>query len=118
MEKETMPGRNGGTLNKGGAKNGGRPRKLPQLEVLMANVLGEERDIKGEQVTAAEAILRSLLSAAIKGNVQAAKLLFERGYGQPKQVIEHSGNISTGINPDKLSAEEKRALLALTEKAS
>ena len=34
-----------------------------------------------------------------------------------RQKVEHTGGIAT-INPDKLSPEEKRALLALTEKAS
>lgn len=34
-----------------------------------------------------------------------------------RQRVEHTGGIAT-INPNKLTAEEKRALLALTEKAS
>ena len=71
----------------------GRPRKIPAIDTILANVLGEERDINGETISAAEAVLKSLLKQAMKGNVQAAKLLLERGYGLPKQTIEHSGEI-------------------------
>ena len=97
MDKEkdipTMQGRNGGTLLAAGTGAGGRPRKIPAIDTILANVLGEERDINGETISAAEAILKSLLKQAMKGNVQAAKLLLERGYGLPKQTIEHSGEI-------------------------
>ena len=90
---ETQEGRNGGILNVGGNNGGGRPRKIPAIDTILANVLGEERDINGETISAAEAVLKSLLKQAMKGNVQAAKLLLERGYGLPKQTIEHSGEI-------------------------
>ena len=91
---ETQKGRNGGTINKGRDVAGpGRPRKIPAIDTILANVLGEERDINGETISAAEAVLKSLLKQAMKGNVQAAKLLLERGYGLPKQTIEHSGEI-------------------------
>ena len=97
MDKEkdipTMQGRNGGTLLAAGTGAGGRPRKIPAIDTILANVLGEERDINGETISAAEAVLKSLLKQAMKGNVQAAKLLLERGYGLPKQTIEHSGEI-------------------------
>jgi hypothetical protein len=49
-------GRNGGKLKSGNTKNVGRPPKLPQLDVLLDAVLGEEKD----GITAAEAILKAL----------------------------------------------------------
>ncbi|HEU4903175.1 MAG TPA: DUF5681 domain-containing protein [Flavisolibacter sp.] len=66
----------------------GRPPKLPDLDVLMAEVLGEEKDGK----TAAQAILAALRAKAAKGDIRAAEVLLNRGYGLPKQKIEHSSD--------------------------
>lgn len=72
----------------------GRPRKLPNLDVLLADVLGEEKD----GVSAAQAILMRLRATASGGNTQtairAAEILLDRGYGKPKQHIAHSGAIA------------------------
>jgi hypothetical protein len=62
----------------------GRPKKLPQLDVLMGIVLGEEKD----GITAAEAILKALRMKASKGDVRAAEVLLDRAYGKAKQVNE------------------------------
>jgi hypothetical protein len=66
----------------------GKPPKLPDLDILMAEVLGEEKDGK----TAAQAILAALRAKAAKGDIRAAEVLLNRGYGLPKQKIEHSGD--------------------------
>jgi hypothetical protein len=60
----------------------GRPRKLPALDKLMADVLGEEKD----GITAGEAILKALRAKATKGDVRAAEVLLDRAYGKPKQT--------------------------------
>jgi hypothetical protein len=86
-EKRTIQGRNGGTLMVGGTGAGGRPKKLPEIEQVMATLLSEE---KGGR-TAIDAIISSMIAKAVKGDVQAAKMLLDRGYGIPKQQIEHSG---------------------------
>ena len=65
----------------------GRPRKLPELDALLAAVLGEEKD----GMTAAEAILKRLRQEAAKGNIRAAEILLNRAYGMPKQRLEHTG---------------------------
>jgi len=65
----------------------GRPPKLPHLDKLLDDVLGEEKD----GITAAQAILMSLRKEAAKGNVRAAEILLDRAYGKAKQAIEHSG---------------------------
>jgi hypothetical protein len=59
----------------------GRPKKLPQLDKLLADVLGEEKD----GVSAAEAILKKLRQMASQGNLRAAEILLDRGYGKAKQ---------------------------------
>ena len=74
----------------------GRPRKLPKLDELMASVLGEERD----GVTAAETILRAMRLKAARGDVKAASLLLDRGFGKVKEQIELSGEIKV-IVPDE-----------------
>ena len=61
----------------------GRPKKLPQLDVLLINVLAEEKG----GITAAETILQALRLKATKGNVHAASLLLDRAYGRAKQDI-------------------------------
>ena len=68
----------------------GRPRKLPELSVLLADVLGEQTK---EGLTAAEDILRAMYARAAKGDTRAAELLLDRAYGKPKQSIDN--NITT-----------------------
>lgn len=61
----------------------GRPKKLPELDILLADVLGEEKD----GIEAAKAILMALRAKATKGDVRAAEVLLDRAYGKPKQEI-------------------------------
>ncbi len=62
----------------------GRPRKLPELDTILADVLGEETG----GVSAAEAILKKLMQLARRGNIRAAELLLDRGYGKATQRVE------------------------------
>ena len=78
------PGRNGGKLKTGGNNGGGRPKKLPDLDVLLAGILGDEK----QGVTAAERILKKLESMALNGNLRAAEILLDRSYGKVKQHHE------------------------------
>lgn len=82
------PGRNGGQLKTGGNNGGGRPKKLPALDVLMETVMGEEKD----GITAMEAILKALRAKASKGDVKAAEMLLDRAYGKPRQSIDHTSD--------------------------
>lgn len=85
------PGKNGGKLKTGGVHAGsGRPKKLPELDKLLADVLGEEKD----GITAAEAILKKLRQMAASGNLRAAEILLDRGYGKPKQRTELEAEIT------------------------
>lgn len=62
----------------------GRPKKLPELDKLLADVLGEEKD----GVTAADAILRKLRAMAAQGNIRAAEILLDRAYGKSKHTMD------------------------------
>ena len=64
----------------------GRPKKLPQIDELLADVLGEEKD----GIEAAKAILMALRAKATKGDVRAAEVLLDRAYGKAKQSLDHT----------------------------
>lgn len=72
----------------------GRPHKLPELDKLLAEVLGEEK----EGVEAAKAILMALRAKATKGDVRAAELILNRAYGKPKEHITQQIEV-TNIPP-------------------
>ena len=63
----------------------GRPKKLPQLDVLLAEVLGEKNK---DGVTAADMLLRKLRAMAAQGNIRAIELLLDRAYGKAKQTVD------------------------------
>lgn len=90
----------GKKMKKGETLNpNGRPKKLPELEVLLADVLGEEKD----GVSAAQAILMALRGKATKGDIRAAEVLLNRGYGMPKQQIDANidGRLAINWNEEK-----------------
>ncbi len=64
----------------------------PNGDKLMAEVLGPNKDGKEGM----EVIIEALLKKAAKGDVKAAELLLNRGYGKAKQFI--SMNHEGGIN--------------------
>jgi hypothetical protein len=77
-------GRNGGKLNSGNTKNVGRPKKLPELSKLMADILGDEKN----GLSTAERILKAIEAKALRGDIKAAEMLLDRGYGKPKQTTD------------------------------
>lgn len=82
--KQPNPIPNSKPFKKGQSGNpNGRPKKLPELDKLLADVLGEEKD----GVTAADAILRKLRAMAASGNIRAAEILLDRAYGKAKQAV-------------------------------
>lgn len=90
---------------------------MPELDGLIAEVLGEEKD----GMTAAVAILKKWRQMAAQGNLKAGELLFDRAYGKPKQPTELTGKdggpLNVSFDVDKLSTAEAAALLDLMEKA-
>ncbi|NCV72797.1 MAG: hypothetical protein EBW56_05955 [Burkholderiaceae bacterium] len=83
----------------------GRPKKLPKLDELLADVLGEDKD----GIEAAKAILMALRAKAAKGDVRAAEVLLDRAYGKSKQTVDlnHSGGVylifEKAVNEDSQS---------------
>ena len=69
----------------------GRPKKIPEIDTLLADVLGEEKD----GVSAAKAILMKLRQKAAGGDVRAAEILLDRAYGKAKQTLDVTEKIIT-----------------------
>ena len=63
----------------------GRPKTVPALDVLLAEILGEEQN----GIDAAKAILMALRAKAVKGDIRAAEVLLDRAYGKAQQYIKH-----------------------------
>ena len=86
---------------KGEVRNkNGRPKKLPKLDVLLAEVLGNEEEGK----TQAQNILEALVKKANNGDVKAAALLLDRGWGKVKEHIDITSN-EESINNNKIQIE-------------
>lgn len=60
-----------------------RIKKIPELEILLADILSEEKN----GVSAAKLILAALRKKAINGDTRAAELLMDRAWGKAKQEI-------------------------------
>lgn len=79
VEHQFKPGQSGNP--------NGRPKKLPRLDDLLSDIMGEEKD----GITAAEAILKRLRQMATQGNIKAAEMLLDRSYGKARQPVELTG---------------------------
>lgn len=79
VEHQFKPGQSGNP--------NGRPKKLPRLDDLLSDIMGEEKD----GITAAEAILKRLRQMATQGNIKAAEMLLDRSYGKARQPVELPG---------------------------
>lgn len=93
---EFREGKNGGKLKTGGKNpKAGRPRKIPELSLLINEVMGEESN----GMTAMEALVKRIRQKAIAGDLRAAELLLKYSYGLPSVKIEHStdGNATGGF---------------------
>lgn len=94
-------------------ENRGRKKKLPALDVLLAEVLGSE-DESGEK-SEAKAILAAMIKEAKRGNVQAGVAVLNRAYGMPKQSVDHSGNIGI-TNGGEIDPKDFELIRRIAEK--
>ncbi len=74
----------------------GRPKKLPDLDALLCEVLGDHIN----KTVAMKWILMALRKKAMAGDVRAAELLLDRGYGKVKQL--------TGVELDFMKLTEEQ----------
>lgn len=59
----------------------GRPKKLPEIDKLLIDVLGEKNE---DGITKVEQILLKVAAKALSGNLMAADMLLNRAYGKTK----------------------------------
>lgn len=71
----------------------GRPKKIPELHQLLADVLSKEKDGK----TSAQRILEALQTRALRGDVRAAEVLLDRGWGKPEQKINQITEMTINV---------------------
>ena len=88
----TPPGAKPFKKGQSGNPKGPKP-KIPELDKLLAEVLGETQN----GVEAAKAILMALRTKAIKGDVRASEVLLDRAYGKSKERVEHSGEMEMKV---------------------
>lgn len=62
---------------------GGRPKKIPEITKLLAEVLGEE-----DGMNMAHEILKVIRKKALEGDIRAAEVLLDRAYGKATAKIE------------------------------
>jgi hypothetical protein len=84
----------GKKMKKGETLNpNGRPKKIPELDKLLADVLSVEKNDKNQ----AQLIIEALILKALKGDVRAAEVLLDRCYGKAKQEIAVEGGMQLNI---------------------
>jgi hypothetical protein len=62
---------------------GGRPKKIPEISKLLAEVLGDE-----DGMNMAHEILKVIRKKALDGDIRAAEVLLDRAYGKATAKIE------------------------------
>lgn len=72
----------------------GAPKKIPALDILLAEVLG---DINNEGIEVAKEIILALVNKAKKGDTRAIEILFDRAYGKASQILTLDGGINFRI---------------------
>ncbi len=92
----------------------GRPHTLPNLNEILARVLGEVNPKTG--LTATDRIIEKLKELAYKGDKRAAEMLIERGYGKivqgmdirtNQEIVAPIINVYTGAAPALAQSEDK-----------
>lgn len=63
----------------------GRPKKIPALDTLLADLLDDEAE-------SARLILAALIEKAKDGDVRAAQVILDRAYGKPKESVDLTTN--------------------------
>jgi hypothetical protein len=111
--KKRNMARKGGNPNiqKHGFKKGdpninrkGRPKQLPVLKMLMAELLGhtDEGNMSDSEIAeVVKALIRTAKSTSNPGQVAAAKEIMERAFGKVKQEIEQTGKQEITWNETK-----------------
>ena len=69
----------------------GAPKKIPALDTLLAEILG---DTNNHGIEVARQILLALVAKALKGDTRAAEILLDRAYGKASQNLTLEGQLN------------------------
>jgi hypothetical protein len=83
----------------------GQPRKLPALDQVLADCIDDD-ELKG--------IIEILLKKAKRGDIRAAELLLDRGYGKAKQTLE--ATLLPPVTFENATEEQEQLLREVIEK--
>jgi len=72
----------------------GAPKKIPSLDILLADVLG---DINNEGIEVAKEIILALVNKAKKGDIRAIEIILDRAYGKANQKLTLEGGVNFRI---------------------
>lgn len=79
--------------SRGGARQGaGRPKGRKDAKTI--EIQAAAKEYAGDALAALAEIVNNGASEAAR--ISAATALLDRGYGKPRQAIEHSGNVGNG----------------------
>ncbi|MEJ1241637.1 DUF5681 domain-containing protein [Chryseolinea sp. T2] len=97
------PGQSGNPL--------GRPKRLPSLDRALVDVLGK---VDKHDVTVLQRIVEALARKAMRGDIRAAELLLDRGFGKAKATlgVTVEGEITQFL---RMTPEEKLAYIKKLE---
>lgn len=97
-----------------GGKNRSLERIVNETIKAMTETVEDPETKQKVKLDGWERMSRKLFTMAIEGNVSAAKLLFERAGGYPKQKVDLSGEVNMPqVDFAKLTQEQVEALAAL-----
>lgn len=72
----------------------GAPKKLPSLDTLLPEILGDEADNNSEVKQILKAVIKR---AKAKGGDRAAEIILDRAYGKAKQSIDMNHNVAVPV---------------------
>lgn len=78
----------------------GRPKKIPELDVLLNELLGTDSEPEKAKM---QAIIQKLITKAANGDLKAIEIILNRVYGKETQRIQHETRMIPILNIDPLS---------------
>jgi len=72
----------------------GRPKKLPSLDKLLPEVLGDEAD---DESLIKQILVATAKRALTKGGDRAAEIILARAFGSPKQTISSDSELTITV---------------------
>jgi hypothetical protein len=93
----------------------GRPKKLPGIDALLTEMLGNEDGVITNK-SGVRQIIQALFKRAIRGDVKAADIILNRAYGKVKDNLKVEAVVTGGFDFTTLSSEDLARVIEIVEK--